>query len=97
MVLLSIPTTPHSAVHEVKCIFLWPYVFIFFEAFTDTSEILEDVHHYFLPLKFFFLKPQLLSSQSASSLQAEAALTQNISHKNDLKLFISTYNKETFV
>lgn len=68
----------------------------FLEAFTNTCEILEDVH-YFLPLtKFFPQIPDIFLSK-ASSLQAGADLSQNISHENGLKLFIPMYNKETFV
>lgn len=42
---------------------LYFILFYFFEAFTNTSEIPEDVYHYFLPLTKIFLKPQLFSFQ----------------------------------
>ena len=70
----------------------------FLEAFTNTSEILEDVHPYFLPLTPPPPPPiPDVFLSKASSLQAGTNLSQNISHENGLKLFNSMYNKETFV
>lgn len=78
LLLLSSPLTTLSPLCHIWSEICFPLALClhFLEAFTNTSEILEDVHHYFLPLtKNDSLIPDIFLSES-SSLQAGADLSQ---------------------
>lgn len=93
--------SPHSAVYEVKCIFPRPYAFFSFFFFLKHSPTLPKSWKMFVIISClsqkYFLNPSYFLCKGFFILQAGANLSQNISHENGLQLFISTYNKETFV